>query len=639
MVIKKPTSKGAGTSSTAFPLLVIGAMVVLILLAYVSLWAGHTLTGTNEHIPVNPLAALLSVTGGTVTWPATSTWVFVIAFVIVCGLIGVGAAALQSRTGHTAVDAKARLMGSTSELTGVTGSQAAERARTLRPDLAGIETLDDADIGVIVGRTVQGDRKVFMSWEDMLFALAGPRMGKTAALAIDALCTAPGAALFTSNKRDGHDFTRGVREELGTVWRYDLQGIAEGPLTTGDGFWWNPLRGVDTIVAARKLASYFAAASRDDSAKVDAYFDGGAQELLAQMMFAASCGRGDLLHVYGWLSNEENELPQHLLEARGHHIVALRLKSVRELNPRQRDGLYDMARRFIGLLEEKSYAMSIVPPNRTDLSTEDTPDTKIGRGVKYPHAMNEFVVDDFVTSTDTLYALSKEGPDSSAALTTALIGSIIDAAQRKARSSPRGRVPVPMLCVLDEAANVCRLPELPAWYSHLGSQGICVMTIVQNLSQAQRVWGQDGVKQLLDAANFLWYGGGLKDKTTLSELSALVGDHDVERWSNSRSGGIFDGGSSSRSQSWSKEAILTVDDLAAIPKTRALVQISGNRPVLVKKVYWSDGPNAEAITASFDRYGIPETATASDSDEDLEARYVPAEVSAAGTISDEEPFL
>lgn len=633
MVTKKPTSKGAGASSSVFPLIAASVVIAVVALAYGSLWLGHTFAGTGEDIPGNPFGALFSVAGGQLTWPRASTWIFVIAMIIVSGLTGVVTAARAAGGSKNDVDVKARLMGPTSKLTGVTGKQARERAKSLRTDLAELDSLADADIGVIVGRTVQGNHKVFMSWEDMLFALAGPRMGKTAALAIDALCTAPGAALFTSNKRDGHDFTRGVREELGTVWRYDLQGIAEGPLTTGDGFWWNPLRGIDTIVAARKLASYFAAASRDDSAKVDAYFDGGAQELLAQMMFAAACGGGDLLHVYGWLSDEANELPQKLLLAHGHSIVAMRLKSTSDLNPRQRDGLYDMARRFIGLLEEKSYAMSILPPNRVNLSTDDTPDTTIGRGVKYPHAMTEFVVENFVTSTDTIYALSKEGPDSSSALTTALIGSIIDAAQRTARRSPRGRLPVPMLCILDEAANVCRLPELPAWYSHLGSQGICVMTIVQNLSQAQKVWGQDGVKQLLDAANFLWYGGGLKDKTTLSELSALVGDHDVERWSTSRSGGMFDGGSSSRSQSWSKEAILTVDDLGAIPKTRALVLISGNRPVLVVKVYWSDGPNADGINASFDRYGIPEKA------------QIQIETTAAPTtepvtaISDEEPYL
>ncbi|OAK53809.1 type IV secretory system conjugative DNA transfer family protein [Rhodococcoides kyotonense] len=631
MVTKKPTSKGVGTSSSTLPLIAISVVIVLIALAYGSLWLGHALSDTGQEIPGNPFGALFSVVAGTLTWPAVSTWIFVIVLVIVSGLTGIVTAARAASGGRNEVDAKARLMGPTSKLSGVTGKQARERAKSLRSDLAELDSLDDADIGVIVGRTVQGNHKVFMSWEDMLFALAGPRMGKTAALAIDALCTAPGAALFTSNKRDGHDFTRGVREDVGRVWRYDLQGIAEGPLTTGDGFWWNPLRGIDTIVGARKLASYFAAASRDDSARVDAYFDGGAQELLAQMMFAAACGGGDLLHVYGWLSDEANELPQKLLLAHGHSIVAMRLKSTSDLNPRQRDGLYDMARRFIGLLEEKSYAMSILPPNRTDLSTDDTPDTTIGRGVKYPHTMTEFVVEEFVTSTDTIYALSKEGPDSSSALTTALIGSVIDAAQRIARRSPRGRLPVPMLCILDEAANVCRLPELPAWYSHLGSQGICVMTIVQNLSQAQKVWGQDGVKQLLDAANFLWYGGGLKDKTTLSELSALVGDHDVERWSRSRNGGLFEGGSTSKSQSWSKEPILTVDDLGAIPKTRALVLISGNRPVLVVKVYWSDGPNADGINASITRYGIPEKTQIQAVDRTT--------VETVTSISDEEPYL
>lgn len=605
---KKPTSKGTGSTSSTLPLIAVTVVIAAVALGYGSLWLGHVLSDTGEQIPRNPFGALFSVAGGTLTWPTASTWIFMTALVIVSALTGVAAAARAAGGGKNDVDAKARLMGPTSKLTGVTGKQARERAKSLRPDLAGRDSLDDADIGVIVGRTVQGNRTVFMSWEDMMFALAGPRMGKTAAMAIDALCTAPGAALFTSNKRDGHDLTRGVRDGLGTVWRYDLQGIADGPRTGSDGFWWNPLRGVSSIVAARKLASYFAAASRDDSAKVDAYFDGGAQELLAQMMLAASCAGGDLLHVYGWLSDEENELPQRILEHHDHQIVAMRLESVRGLNPRQRDGLYDMARRFIGLLEEQTYVMSVLPPQRIDISLGAVRDTAIGAGVRYPHAMREFVVEKFVTSTDTIYALSKEGPDSSSALTTALMGSIIDAAQRTARRSPRGRMPVPMLCILDEAANVCRLPELPAWYSHLGSQGICVMTIVQNLSQAQRVWGQDGVKQLLDAANFLWYGGGLKDKTTLSDLSALVGDHDVERWSTSRSGGIFDSGSSSRSQSWSKEPIMSVDDLAAIPKTRALVQISGNRPVLVKKLYWSDGPNAAAIITSGERYGIPEKA-------------------------------
>ncbi|OZD79392.1 hypothetical protein CH273_14330 [Rhodococcus sp. 05-339-2] len=37
--------------------------------------------------------------------------------------------------------------------------------------------------------------------------------------------------------------------------------------------------------------------------------------------------------------------------------------------------------------------------------------------------------------------------------------------------------------------------KAPYYYSHLGSRDICMMTIVQNLSQARKVWGQDGVKR------------------------------------------------------------------------------------------------------------------------------------------------
>ena len=606
---RTPTSKGAGTSgsSSAVQLGLVLGGIALVAVFYGALRGGHALTGTGQTIPVNPVEALIAVLTGDLAWPLASTVLVVLGAVAVFAAVIGTAYVRRARRGSTeTIDARAKLMASPSRLTGVTGKQARDTARRLRPELAEIKDkdLDDRDVGIKVGRTVVGGKDVFMSWEDVLLAIAGPRMGKTAALAINALCSAPGPALFTSNKRDGHDLTRGVRELLGRVWRYDLQGIADSARAAKDGFWWNPLRGIDRIVAARKLASYFAAAGRESGSRVDSYFDGGAQELLAQMILAAAVGGGDLLHVYGWLSDENNELPQRLLEEHGHLVVAKRLKATAGLNQRQRDGLYDMARRFIGLLEERAYAMSVVPPTRKELSITGFRDTDIGR-VQYAHAMPEFVIDDFVAGTDTLYALSKEGPDSSAALTTALIGSIVDAAQRRARSSRAGRLPVPMLAVLDEAANVCRLPELPAWYSHLGSQGICLLTIIQNLSQAQNVWGPDGVKQLLDAANFLWYGGGIKDKNTLSDLSALVGDHDVERWTTSRSGGTgFGGGSSSKSQSWSREPILTVDELTSLPKSRALVTVSANPPVLVQKLYCSDGPFAEQITRSNDHYGV-----------------------------------
>ena len=53
-----------------------------------------------------------------------------------------------------------------------------------------------------------------------------------------------------------------------------------------------------------------------------------------------------------------------------------------------------------------------------------------------------------------------------------------------------------MVGVLDEAANVCRWRELPNLYSHYGSRGIVLMTILQSWSQGVEVWGRDGMRKL-----------------------------------------------------------------------------------------------------------------------------------------------
>ena len=46
--------------------------------------------------------------------------------------------------------------------------------------------------------------------------------------------------------------------------------------------------------------------------------------------------------------------------------------------------------------------------------------------------------------------------------------------------------------VLDEAANVCRWRDLPNLYSHYGSRGIILMTILQSWSQGVEVWVSPG---------------------------------------------------------------------------------------------------------------------------------------------------
>ena len=133
----------------------------------------------------------------------------------------------------------------------------------------------------------------------------------------------------------------------------------------------------------------------------------------------------------------------------------------------------------------------------------------------------QFSPDDFVRAGGTLYSLSKEGRGTAGPLVTALTVAVVDAAENLAVTSPGGRLKTPMLAVLDEAANVCRWAQLPNLYSHYGSRGIVIMTILQSWSQGCEVWGEAGMKKLWSASNVAVYGGGVKESAFLEDLSLI----------------------------------------------------------------------------------------------------------------------
>jgi type IV secretory pathway TraG/TraD family ATPase VirD4 len=207
-----------------------------------------------------------------------------------------------------------------------------------------------------------------------------------------------------------------------------------------------------------------------------------------------------------------------------------------------------------------------------------------------------------------------EGPDSAAALTTALAGMVFEAGTKAARLGPGRRLATPFVSVLDEAANTCRLGELPNWYSHFGSRGMPVLTLIQSWSQGCEVWGERGMTKMWSAANHRWYAGGIAEPEFLRMLSLLIDDRDVERWSTS-----VGRGGSSRGQSWTREPIMSPGMLAALPKGRALLLSSGNQPTMIRTVPWMAGPWADAVRGSLARF---EPGDRSDDRERDTARFV-----------------
>ncbi|WP_367734248.1 type IV secretory system conjugative DNA transfer family protein [Microbacterium sp. LMI1-1-1.1] len=199
----------------------------------------------------------------------------------------------------------------------------------------------------------------------------------------------------------------------------------------------------------------------------------------------------------------------------------------------------------------------------------------------------------FVRSSDTLYSLSKEGKGTAGPLVTALTAATVEAAEEYATTLPGGRLQTPMLGILDEAANVCRWHDLPDLYSHYGSRGIVLMTILQSWSQGVQVWGRDGMRKLWSASNVAIYGGGVKEPEFLNELSQMIGDYDRRTTSTS-----VGRGTRSTSHGVQRERTLDVADLGSLPRGRAVVLASGAPATLVETVPWMNGPHADALRAS-----------------------------------------
>lgn len=402
-------------------------------------------------------------------------------------------------------------------------------------------------------------------------------MGKTTALVVPAILAAPGAMLTTSNKPDTVETTRKLRDEVGTTWVFDPQQVVDEEPT----WWWNPLSYVTDDTTAAKLAGHFASGSREPGDKGDAYFDPAGKNLLAGMLLAAALDGRAITDVFTWLADPDNREMVAVLRNGGYPLIADAVESETRAPERQRAGVYGTARKMAGCLQNSRIGRWVTPVGGNM------------RGDRRP----QFNPDEFVRGTDTLYSLSKEGEGTASPLVTALTVAVVEAGERLAKTQPGGRMATPLLCILDEAANVCRWKDLPDLYSHYGSRGIPIMSIFQSWSQGVDVFTLAGMRKLFSAANEVVYLGGVKEIEFLRELSELIGDYDHETISYSMNKGVR-----STSVQNNRRRILDPSELAELPRGRAILIASGLRSSMVKTAPWYEGPDAEKVRAPIAAY-------------------------------------
>ncbi|GAA2066199.1 hypothetical protein GCM10009801_12330 [Streptomyces albiaxialis] len=547
--------------------IVMAAGVALVLFGGV--WLGGTLgaalTGSGWQPPpfaMETFTALLREGPGEL-WPDAPPFAVVAGIVLVFGSAAYGGWRAVKRVMR--FTSRSKGLAGAKELAAMCPAGISERARDLRPSLKGRDHLHPDETGNLLGDLDPNGPELRSSFEDVELDLMAPRAGKSTGIAVPRVLRAQGPVLLTSNKSDVYAVTRAERESAGTVWTFDPQGIAHTPRA----MWWDILSDCHTIEGARRLAGHFVASVNDDQSKKDFWISAG-QNTLTSLFLAAARNGASVTDMLAWLADPADRTPVDLLRDAGMHAMAEQLQGTVRGAVETRDGIFETARQCVACLLDPEIVKWV------------TPDPRLPEFRPHEHALG----------TDTLYLLSKDGGGSAAGV----IAGLADATMRAgviAAERMGGRLDPPMTAVLDEAANVCRISDLPDLYSHFGSRGINVVTLLQSYRQGQRVWGDAGMDAMWSAATVKLLGAGLDDADFVEKVSKLVGNRDVRTPSYSKS---KDG--TSRSYSYRLDPVLPADRIRALPKGTALLLATGVRPALIRLRPWYKEPDAGRISAA-----------------------------------------
>ncbi len=177
-------------------MVVLKAIAVVVPASFLPVFA-YNLGGGDETL-WHPLGLIIDVAKGNRTWPGGATAVLIGEVVAIAALVAGGfwllkttgrLEKIQEKRAEKRIDKYADSMTDPREVEQTNPAAAAEETRRLAPTIS--ET-HPGHGGIVVGNTVRSNRELRMPWEWVCIAIAGSRMGKSATLAIPAICYAVG---------------------------------------------------------------------------------------------------------------------------------------------------------------------------------------------------------------------------------------------------------------------------------------------------------------------------------------------------------------------------------------------------------------------------------------------------------------
>lgn len=377
-----------------------------------------------------------------------------------------------------------------------------------------------------VGRVTLGvHRRALIAAEERVSVLVvGPsQSGKTSGLVVPALLEWEGPALCTSIKSDVVNDTHVARAQRGEVRVFDPTGATLLPHAP-----WSPISGARSWEGARRMAARLLLLGEHSSARSadEAFWRPAGARYLAPLLLAAAHGDLTMREVLSWIAGEREDEPAELLRSSvtpGARTALEVLRSVWAADARFRSSL------------TQTVATALDPWQEPEIAAATMGEAEIGARW-------------LLQGANTLYLISPaEDQRRLSGLFCALLAEVVAGAFARSTQSGRPIEPTLLLC-LDEVANIAPLPNLDEIASTGPGQGVQLITVLQNASQASDRWGSDRAQTIIANHRARLFCSGIGDSPTLEHLRSTLGEEEISKVSRHYAGGLRSGSKTTASE-------------------------------------------------------------------------------------------
>jgi type IV secretion system protein VirD4 len=340
-------------------------------------------------------------------------------------------------------------------------------------------------------------------------ALFGPsQVGKSLAAVVRAILKWDGCLIVLSTKEDLMRYTLHAREQRGEVKIFDPTRQTAYRTDT-----WSPVAASSTWSEARAIAAGFLQIGQEaDPYDREAHLRRTAARYLAPLLLAANQTGQSMRTVLSWIDAFERDGLRKILET--------------SCDPESRYALENLESLW---KTDHRYQGSVIGTLSTAIDAWQEP--AVAEATTHPDITSQWLC----AGANTLYLVAPARQQRRLQnLIGGLLVHLVDGALAIAQRTSTGRLPVPLLCALDEICNAAPLATLGEYAAFGAGHGVLLLSVIQDYSRAIDTWGRERAATIIANHRGKLFWSGIADPATFEYVDQLLGREERDRQSHTR---------------------------------------------------------------------------------------------------------